>query len=56
MEAETFYFLISFWFDNKIVVKGKTSGICMGETVLCSIIIITLIDGLDILSLHEVED
>ena len=26
MEAETFYFLVSFWFDDK-------SEICMGETV-----------------------
>ena len=36
MEAETFYFLISFWFDNKIVVKGK-SGIYMGELYLLSL-------------------
>ena len=33
MEAETFYFLVSFWFDDKIVIKRKTSDICMVETV-----------------------
>ena len=33
MEAETFYFLVFFWFDDKIVIKRKTSDICMGETV-----------------------
>ena len=32
MEAETFYFIF-FWFDDKIVIKCKTSDICMGETV-----------------------
>ena len=32
-EAETFYFLVSFWFDDKIVIKCKTIDICMGETV-----------------------
>ena len=31
MEAETFYFLLFFWFDDKIVIKR--SDICMGETV-----------------------
>ena len=33
MEAETFYFLVFFWFDDKIVIKRKTSDIRMGETV-----------------------
>ena len=33
MEAETFYFLVSFWLDGKIVIKGKTSDICMGEKI-----------------------
>ena len=33
MEAETFYFLVFFWFHDKIVIKRKTSEICMGETV-----------------------
>ena len=56
MEAETFYFLISFWFDNKIFVKGKTSGMYMGETVPCIIIIITIIDELSIISLHKIKD
>ena len=56
MEAETFYFLISFWFGNKIVVKGKTSDIYMGETVPCIIIIITIIDELSIISLHKIKD
>ena len=56
MKAETFYFLIPFWFDDKIVVKVKTSGIYMGETVLYITIIITIIDELDIISLHEIKD
>ena len=33
MEEETFYFLVSFWFDGKIVIKGKTSDICVGEKI-----------------------
>ena len=37
MEAETFYFLVFFWFGDKIVIKHKTSDIRMGETVPCNI-------------------
>ena len=33
MKAETFYFLLSFWFDDKNVIKRKTSDICMGKIV-----------------------
>ena len=33
MEAETFYFIVTFWFDDKIVIKRKTGDICMVETV-----------------------
>ena len=33
MEAETLYFLVFSRFDDKIVIKRKTSDICMGETV-----------------------
>ena len=33
IEGETFYFLVFFWFDDKIVIKRKTSEIFMGETV-----------------------
>ena len=33
MEAETFYFLVFSWFDDKIVIKLKTNDICLGETV-----------------------
>ena len=33
MEAETFYFLVFFWFDDKIFIKRKTSDIYIGETV-----------------------
>lgn len=35
--AQTFYFLEFFWFNDKTVIKRKTSDICMGEAVLYNI-------------------